>query len=329
MSQAASESVPADVEQVLLRPLFIVGAPRSGTTWVQRLLLSHPAVRGGQESNFFCAFGPILHMYRFGEQPGRVAGLPNYWTETDLTAEIRSLWCKTMRPFMAPAADGTRPVLLVEKTPGHAMFMDVITKVLPEARFVHVIRDSRSVAASLLAAKKDEWAKMWAPTQARDAALTWYHHVTAARKFAKTLPPEKYTEVFYEDFHADPAANLTHLLDYLNLPLPPERVKQICDEQSFEKQKAIGGTPFERHGKFEKSQAITEPKGFFRQGQADGWRGELSWRQKLTIWRFTRKLMAQCGYNWAGRQTKATSTSKSGGATTAIRSNGTSAVASN
>ena len=72
---------PIEPDRLLLRPLFIVGAPRSGTTWVQRLLLSHPAIRGGQESNFFCAFGPVLQMYRFGETPGRLAGLPNYWTE--------------------------------------------------------------------------------------------------------------------------------------------------------------------------------------------------------------------------------------------------------
>jgi len=301
MNSATSSPVSVDPEQILLRPLFIVGAPRSGTTWVQRLLLSHPAIRGGQESNFFCAFGPILHMYRYGEQPGRLAGLPNYWTEPQLIDEIRGLWRRTMQGFIAPGPDGTPPALLVEKTPGHALFMDVIMKVLPEARFVHVIRDSRSVAASLLAAKKDDWAKMWAPTKARDAALTWYQHVTAARKFGKTLPPEKYMEVFYEDFHANPAANLTRLLDYLNLPLPAARVNEIVAEQSFEKQKAIGGTPFARLGKFENAK-ITEPKGFFRSGKADGWRQELSWRQKLTVWRFTRRLMASCGYKWGGRQ---------------------------
>jgi hypothetical protein len=285
---------------VLLRPLFIVGAPRSGTTWVQRLLLSHPAVRGGQESNFFCAFGPILHMYRFGEQPGRLAGLPNYWTEPELVEEIRNLWRRTMSSFIVPGADGTAASLLVEKTPGHAMYMDVILKVLPEARFVHVIRDSRSVAASLLAAKKDEWAKMWAPTKARDAALTWYHHVKAAQKFGKALPGEKYLEVFYEEFHARPVENLTRLLDYLNLSLPKDRVEAIVAEQSFEKQKSIGGTPFARHGKFENAK-IEEPKGFFRRGEADGWRRELTWRQKLTIWRFTRRLMTACGYSWGGR----------------------------
>jgi Sulfotransferase family len=311
MSESLDQSIPPDIEQVLAKPVFIVGAPRSGTTWVQRLLLSHPAIRGGQESNFFCAFGPILHMYKFGEQPGRLAGLPNYWTEPALTQEIRSLWDKTMLSFVVPGADGTPPALLIEKTPGHAMFMDVILKVLPEARFVHVIRDSRSVAASLLAAKKDDWAKMWAPTQARDAALTWYHHVTAARKFGKALPAGKYSEVFYEDFHANPAANLTALLNLLNLPLPADRVQQIVDEQSFEKQKSIGGTPFARHGKFDEKQKISEPKGFFRRGEADGWRQELTWRQKLTIWRFTRKLMAQCGYSWSGRQrTNESGTSK-------------------
>ena len=38
-------------------PVFIVGAQRSGTTWVQRLLCSHPRIVGGQESHLFSAYG--------------------------------------------------------------------------------------------------------------------------------------------------------------------------------------------------------------------------------------------------------------------------------
>ena len=36
-----------------------------------------------------------------------------------------------------------------DKTPMHATDIDVLSRVLPEARFIHIIRDGRDVAASL------------------------------------------------------------------------------------------------------------------------------------------------------------------------------------
>src|SRR5439155_20968488 len=92
MSQTAPTPVPStDSEQILLRPVFIIGAPRSGTTWVQRLMLSHPAIRGGQESNFFMAFAGVLQTFYRVEQTSRKVGLANYWTEPALPEELRGL----------------------------------------------------------------------------------------------------------------------------------------------------------------------------------------------------------------------------------------------
>ena len=46
-----------DLDQSLV---LIVGAQRSGTTWVQRLLASHPAIVSGQESHLFSSYlGPM------------------------------------------------------------------------------------------------------------------------------------------------------------------------------------------------------------------------------------------------------------------------------
>jgi hypothetical protein len=295
-----SQTAPsADLDEVLCSPVLIVGSPRSGTTWVQRLLLSHPAIRGGHESNFFSAFAPVLQTFRRGQSPGRLVGLANYWTEDQLLEEIRSLWCRMMTPFVHQSNGECR--LVLEKTPEHSMYMPEISQIVPGVRFIHVIRDSRAVVASMLAAGNEEWAKSWAPVSARDATIWWYRYVNAARRFGRTLPPDKYIEVHYEDLLADPVAGLSRLLQFLGLPLPLERVTEIAGEQSFEKQKTMGGTPFDRKGEMAGAGKIAEPPGFFRSGQADSWRRELTLRQKLTVWRYSRKLMAECGYSWGGR----------------------------
>src|SRR5205085_953700 len=45
--------------------LFVVGCPRSGTTWIQRLLATHPCVRTGQESDLFDLYiGPQLRTWQ-------------------------------------------------------------------------------------------------------------------------------------------------------------------------------------------------------------------------------------------------------------------------
>src|SRR5947208_10995760 len=45
--------------------VFIVGAQRSGTTWLQRLLASHPAIAGGQESHLFSGYlAPLWQRWR-------------------------------------------------------------------------------------------------------------------------------------------------------------------------------------------------------------------------------------------------------------------------
>src|SRR5258708_16130926 len=44
--------------------VFVVGCPRSGTTWVQRLLATHPRIRTGQESDVFDQYiGPQLRAW--------------------------------------------------------------------------------------------------------------------------------------------------------------------------------------------------------------------------------------------------------------------------
>ena len=53
--------------------LFVVGCPRSGTTWVQRLLATHPRIRTGQESDVFDQYiGPQLRAWEQELKPEEI-----------------------------------------------------------------------------------------------------------------------------------------------------------------------------------------------------------------------------------------------------------------
>ncbi len=279
-----------------VRPLLIVGVPRSGTTWVQRLMLSHPATCGGQESHFFEAVSNTLRVFDRDLDSDRHKGLPAYWTREGFRDQVRLFWAATVEPLLREHPDAE---LLIEKTPDHVLHVSQIAELLPGARFIHVIRDSRAVAASMLAANRSDWGK-WAPGDAKKAARTWHRFLSAGRRAGQKLPPERYAEVRYEDLKADTAGELARLWRFAGLSSDQERIDAAVASQDFDRQQKIGGSELPRFGEKSGGMAKKEPTGFFRRGSTDSWKTELSLVQQLTVWRYTRKLMRACGYGWAG-----------------------------
>jgi LPS sulfotransferase NodH len=276
----------SSVQAITDAPLFIVGAPRSGTTWVQRLLLAHPETCGGQESHFFPAFAYPMEMFDPTPTEERQVNLSTYWSKENFWEEIRGLWRRTMAPVILAKTGAS---VLVEKTPQHAQYMNRILDLLPASRFIHVIRDSRSVVASLLAASAQPWGRRWAPHDALTAARTWKSHVLQANKVGAELGPRRYTTVHYEQLRADPVPEIIRLLEFAGLQITERAANDIAQEQAFAKAKD-GASPV----------AANEPPGFVRQGSTDGWRKELSFRQKRIVWKYTGPIMLECGYTRDG-----------------------------
>ncbi len=81
-----------------------------------------------------------------------------------------------------------------DKTPGYVREMIRIEHVLPEARFIHLIRDGRDVALSVLGMD-------WGPDTVESAARRWKKRVLRGREQAARLP--HYIEVRYEDLILD------------------------------------------------------------------------------------------------------------------------------
>jgi hypothetical protein len=81
-------------EQTICREhnlVFIVGCPRSSTTWLQRLLASHPAIKTGPETDMFSNYvGRAIRAFRADRHRPRRKGLQCYLSEADFLALQRS-----------------------------------------------------------------------------------------------------------------------------------------------------------------------------------------------------------------------------------------------
>ena len=124
----APGALPDDLD----RPVVVVGAPRCGTTFLATLLGCHPDLAVAHE--------PRL-TWRYGND--RKSDL---LTAVDARPEVRAHIRRNLASFVH-AQSSTR---LVEKTPSNSLRLDFVDAVLPDARYVHVIRDGRDAVASIV-----------------------------------------------------------------------------------------------------------------------------------------------------------------------------------
>ncbi len=208
--------------------VFVIGAARSGTTWLSRALGGDPRVAATYESHLMNAYvTPLLQTWRDHErtmadvaerwrtdnQPPHIAiGLPFLVTEEQLLDGLRGLVTSV---FDAVADDDPTAEVIVEKTPSHSAHVAEIEQLLgPEVRYVHIVRDGYDVVGSTLAAGRG-WAADWAPTDVMTAARKWAAAVTSARDAAAF--GDRYFELRYEDLVAEPEARLTDVFRFMGL----------------------------------------------------------------------------------------------------------------
>lgn len=270
---------------ILARPLLIVGAPRSGTTWLMRTLLQDRRLVGGQESHFFRLLGSSLQAFDRQLARPRQTGLGCYWRREELVSELHRLWRKTFEPLLIARPDAQ---MLVEKTPDHALWLDVAREVVPEARVIHIVRDSRAVVASLLEASRRPWGRVWAPKSRKAAVAIWRSHVSSALR--SPLPVHL---VRYEDLVDDAPTVLAGIYGFLDLP----------QDSSLHATAAASGTSLDAYVAAGDVGALrAEPEGFGRSGEEarDAWRRSLGAWDRWRVWADTRDILEPLGYDRRG-----------------------------
>lgn len=121
------------------RPIFIVGMVRSGTSLVEKILASHPAVHGAGELEHAFALGvrlfldPALHC-QFRPLDAYPASAFETFGSTYL-AKLDAL--------------GTQAPRITDKLPFNMMMVGLIRAALPNATIIHCVRDARDTCVSI------------------------------------------------------------------------------------------------------------------------------------------------------------------------------------
>jgi hypothetical protein len=196
--------------------IFIVGARRSGTYWLQRIVSAHPNVSAiPTETHLF--YG-VLPLFKILQHSVRSSTHMVYADRDAVLDAVRDLCDVVFAGYLEPGADR-----LVERTPFHAFHLDLINEVYPDARFVHIVRDGRDVARSIVA---QGWRR--GPKDIEGAAGEWRDAILAAR--AAGLPAERYREVRYEGLLEEGARGIIELYEWLGLTTEPETIAEAVAE---------------------------------------------------------------------------------------------------
>jgi hypothetical protein len=221
---------------------------------------------------------------------------PDFQLEPDdLRARLAPIEAPTatdlMRAFYSAYAQAQGKSRWGDKTPSYVRRMRKISRVLPEAHFVHLIRDGRDVALSQLEVHHGA-------DDLRQAAEAWVAAIGRAREHARRLP--HYLEFRYEDLVDQPEAVLRRVCDFVELPFDAvmleyhrgaeERMAETVRE--FERGQGKG-PPVPAELRARQHERVSQPPQRQRAGR---WRTDMSAEDRAAFEEIAGERLAELGY---------------------------------
>ncbi len=235
----------ASLAQLDQPPIFVVGAARSGTTWVYDILTSHPQVAGVYESWLFTRNNGLGAVFNSAHWPPNRSGLSGLLEREALLEETRAFADRLLARALKPEHR-----FLIEKSPSHVFAVPLIHELYPRSRFIHVLRDGRDVTVSVRAAARS-WVPQWRQAFGRSvltSARAWSHAVRRARKLGAELG-DQFLEVRFEEIKQDPLGAYRRLLEFCEISYDDSLLQQIHDQTDFASNYKSNEEGFRRGGR--------------------------------------------------------------------------------
>lgn len=233
MLEARRRKAPA---QSVAQPVFVVGAPRSGTSILTWSLGQHPDLLPLEESDWLPKLVVSLATaYRTGTARGERSALSAmgvsegafYAAFGDAVDEIILSHRRRFEElrsgpggdprFKISRAPSDPKLRWVDGTPEYANHIYALSRLFPGARFIHILRDVESVTRSLIHFHKVGGAHFsW-----QQAYEKWLGDVTAAVAAERALGSETVLRISHADLTQDPETAVRKCLEFLGEPFAP------------------------------------------------------------------------------------------------------------
>jgi hypothetical protein len=323
---SSGESVPA---------FFVVGRGRSGTSWLRILLNSHPEIMCLGEGRFFerdfkredfmqlqLENIPPSSLYRAILESRYLRSWidRSVWAKGEATDKhLTNLTRLAVDYFLTEQLSKTNKRLVGDKTPFvSAGVIEEISTIYPEAKVVHIIRDGRDVAVSLVHfmwnhakseggiydLEPEELEKRYAyrkgslvpPAESlftRERliriATDWSTTVGKVREDGPALLGGNYTEVRYEDLLERPVGEAQRLLEFLGADSSEEMAMRCVKRAGFER-------------RTDRKRGEEDSSSRFRKGVAGDWKSVFTKEDKRIFKETAGNLLIELGYekdaNW-------------------------------
>ena len=228
-------------------PIFILGSPRSGTTYLGELLEELPEV------SYY--FEPPLLKYL----------AKKLYHAPKPKLHIKILYKLIFRTLLFFSPGTGRQI--VEKNPNNTFVFNQLTHIFPKSKFIVIKRDGLDVAASLLkkpwhlkssenSGKREPGGYLYGPyphfyiekerteeyqltTDAHRCIWVWKRHNDAINNFVRSMQKDRYFQLSYEDLVRDPAQVIPRMAKFLGIKRV-ESVEAVLESSKRGKVESIG-----------------------------------------------------------------------------------------
>jgi hypothetical protein len=259
---AASREPPPWPTPLGARKVFVVGCPRSGTSWVKNLLAGFFQIVSGPESHAYPQIvGPfsdlglrgaagwqrVLDRFERRAARGLHVGV-HTWIDRgallrliDAALHERSVPDERVAERVVEAVldhgargrGATAGHVVVEKSPLHTFWVERILRQLPDVRIVEVLRDGRDVCVSM---QMRALTQRWAPRDRRIQAEMWARYADEGTRWRREAwMADRILTVRFEAMRSAPEATTWDLATFVGLAPSPAEVRAALDVAHIER----------------------------------------------------------------------------------------------
>jgi len=203
---AGLENQVYETTDTIPSPVFLVGFPRSGTTLLENVLAAHPAIETSGELPH--AEGIVEATGSTGASIARLMG-----SGEKRLRSLRNDYWRRAKPDGAPQ-DGA---LYIDKLPLNLIWMGILARVFPNAKFILALRDPRDCVLSAFQQRFVMNPAMYRMLRMDDAARYYDAAFSAAEAARRAIPGLNVLEVRYEDVVADLEGEARRTIAFLGL----------------------------------------------------------------------------------------------------------------